>query len=79
MDVELTYKQVVGLPIAERLSFAQRLWQSVSDEIEESAPGDFPEDVRNELDRRVAFSISHPAAAVAWEEVEKEAIAREAQ
>jgi len=55
------------------LALAQDLWDSVAAEVER-AP--LTEAQKQEVDRRLAAHRENPQAAVAWEQVEAEALAR---
>ena len=61
------------LSLDDRLAVAQEVWDSVEQEVErvELAP-----EQRQELKRRLADSLAHPEARVAWEEIKALAMAR---
>jgi putative addiction module component (TIGR02574 family) len=61
------------LSLAERLALVQDLWDSIAAEIEQ-AP--LSEAQRQEVDRRLAAHEANPQAAIPWEQVEAEALAR---
>jgi putative addiction module component (TIGR02574 family) len=61
------------LPASERLALAQDLWDSVTAEVEK-AP--LTEAQTQEVDRRLAAHQANPQAAISWEQVEAEALAR---
>src|SRR5262249_26391424 len=61
------------LSIAERISLVQEIWDSIAAEIERSP---LTESQREEVDRRLAAHRANPQAAIPWEQVEAEALAR---
>jgi putative addiction module component (TIGR02574 family) len=61
------------LSFAERLALVQDLWDSIAAEVEQ-AP--LSEAQRQEVDRRLAAHEANPQAAIPWEQVEAEALAR---
>jgi putative addiction module component (TIGR02574 family) len=67
MDTDLT-KEVLNLPIAERIELVYQLWDSILDN-PESIP--LTDAQRAELDRRLARYEQDPSTAVPWEEVRK--------
>ena len=57
----------------DRVALAQEIWDSISDE------NDLPpldETQRREIDRRLEAHAANPNAAIPWEQVEAEALAR---
>jgi len=61
------------LSVVERIALVQDIWDSIAREAE-SAP--LTEDQRQEVDRRLAAHRANPSAAIPWEQVEAEALAR---
>jgi len=61
------------LSVAERVLLAGAIWDSVAAEVE-AAP--LSEAQKQEVDRRLAAHRADPRAAVPWEQVEAEALAR---
>jgi putative addiction module component (TIGR02574 family) len=61
------------LSVADRLRLVQEIWDSISAEVERTP---LTESQRQEIDRRLAAHRANPEAAVAWEQVEAEALAR---
>ena len=59
--------------VTERLRLVQEIWDSIAAEVER-AP--LTETQRQEVDRRLAAHRANPEAAVPWEQVEAEALAR---
>jgi len=62
-----------GLTPAERLEIVARLWDSIAEEVERTP---LTEAQKREVDRRLAAHQANPSAAVPWEQVEAEALAR---
>jgi putative addiction module component (TIGR02574 family) len=61
------------LSIPERMRLVQEIWDSIAAEIEQSP---LTEGERQEVDRRLAAHRANPQAAIPWEQVEAEALAR---
>jgi putative addiction module component (TIGR02574 family) len=61
------------LSVPERIALVQEIWDSIAAEAEQ-AP--LSEAQRQEVDRRLAAHRANPQAAVPWEQVEAEALAR---
>jgi putative addiction module component (TIGR02574 family) len=61
------------LSVPERLTLVQEIWDSIAAEMER-AP--LSEAQRQEEDRRLAAHKLNPQAAIPWEQVEAEALAR---
>jgi putative addiction module component (TIGR02574 family) len=61
------------LSVSERLDLIGAIWDSISAEVE-SHP--LNEAQRQEIDRRLAAHAANPQAALPWEQVEAEALAR---
>jgi putative addiction module component (TIGR02574 family) len=61
------------LSIAERLRLVQEIWDSIAAEVEQLP---LTESQRQEVDRRLAAHRANPQAAIPWEQVEAEAVAR---
>jgi putative addiction module component (TIGR02574 family) len=61
------------LSIAERLALVQEIWENIAAEVERSP---LTESQRQEVDRRLAAHRANPEAAIPWEHVEAEALAR---
>lgn len=61
------------LPPEDRLAVAEAIWDSVVQQVETTplTPAQ-----QTELERRLADSIAHPEAVVAWEEIKARALAR---
>ena len=67
MDANLT-KQVLSLPLSQRLELVDELWDSIYAEAD-----DIPitEELRAEIDRRLARYKADPTTAKPWDEVRK--------
>jgi putative addiction module component (TIGR02574 family) len=61
------------LSVAERIAVVQEIWDSISEEVEK-AP--LTETQRQEIDRRLAAHDANPQAAIPWEQVQTDALAR---
>jgi putative addiction module component (TIGR02574 family) len=61
------------LSVAERMALVQEIWDSIARETEQSP---LSEAEQREIDRRWAAHRANPGAAVPWEQVEAEALAR---
>ena len=61
------------LSVPERLALVQEIWDSIAADVE-TAP--LTEGQRQEIDRRLAAHKANPQAAIPWEQVETEALAR---
>jgi putative addiction module component (TIGR02574 family) len=61
------------LSVEDRITLVQEIWESIAAEVEQSP---LTEAQRKEMDRRLAAHRSNPQAAIPWEQVEAEALAR---
>lgn len=61
------------LSVEQRIALAQEIWDSIAAEVE-AAP--LTEAQKQEIDRRLAAHRANPQAAIPWEQVEAEALAR---
>ncbi len=61
------------LSVAERVQLVQEIWDSIAAEIEQTP---LTEAQRHEIDRRLAAHRANPQAAIPWEQVKAEALAR---
>lgn len=73
MSTALKELGVDQLSMAERISLFHDLWDNISHEAE-NAP--FSSAQIQEIDRRLAHHAEHPEAAIPWEQIEAEALAR---
>ncbi|MCI0683483.1 MAG: addiction module protein [Gemmataceae bacterium] len=73
MPVTMKDLGIDRLSPADRVALAQEIWDSINDE------NDLPpldETQRREIDRRLEAHAANPNAAIPWEQVEAEALAR---
>ena len=61
------------LSVEERIVLVQEIWDSIAAEAEQSA---ITEAQRQEVDRRLAAHRANPQAAIPWDQVEADALAR---
>ena len=61
------------LSVAERIALVQEIWDSIAADAE---PSPLTEEQKQEVDRRLAAHQANPQAAIRWEQVEAEALAR---
>jgi putative addiction module component (TIGR02574 family) len=61
------------LTVAERIALAQAIWDSITPEAEVAPLSDAQ---KQEIDRRLAAHRANPIAAIPWEQVKAEALAR---
>jgi putative addiction module component (TIGR02574 family) len=73
MSEQLQALGIDKLSVAERLALVQAIWDSITTEVESSP---LTEAQRQEVDRRWAAHQANPKAAIPWEQVEAEALAR---
>lgn len=73
MSPQLESAGIDKLSVAERIALVQAIWDSIAAEVE-SLP--LTEAQRQEVDRRLATHRANPQAAIPWEQVEAEALAR---
>jgi putative addiction module component (TIGR02574 family) len=73
MSTKLSALGIDRLSVAQRIDLIGEIWDSISEEVEK-AP--LTEAERQEVDRRLAKHNASPEAAIPWEQVETEALAR---
>jgi putative addiction module component (TIGR02574 family) len=73
VDVRATLNQIATLPVEERLSLVEAIWDSIEADVE-SLP--LSPAHRAELEQRLAAHATNPDAVVSWEEVKAQALAR---
>jgi putative addiction module component (TIGR02574 family) len=73
MSPQLQALGIDKLDVAERIALVQAIWDSIAMEVESSP---LTEAQRQEVDRRLAAHRANPQAAIPWEQVEAEALAR---
>ena len=61
------------LSVGERIALVQEIWDSIAADAERSP---LTEEQKQEIDRRLAAHRANPQAAIPWEQVEAEALAR---
>jgi putative addiction module component (TIGR02574 family) len=73
MAVSMKDLGIDRLSVDDRMALVQEIWDSIADEV---ARAPLTEAQRREIDRRLAAHKANPQAAVPWEQVEAEALAR---
>jgi putative addiction module component (TIGR02574 family) len=73
MDLQTVLTEVESWPIEDRIQLVQEVWDRLVDQGNEPV---FSDELKAELDRRLAAHRANPGAAVPWEQVEAEALAR---
>ena len=73
MDLRTVLTEVDSWPIEDRIRLVQEVWDRISDQGHEPRLSD---EMKAEIDRRLAAHAVNPDAAIAWEQVEAEALAR---
>ena len=61
------------LSVGERIALVEEIWDSIAADAERSP---LTEEQKQEVDRRLAAHRANPQAAIPWEQVEAEALAR---
>lgn len=72
----MTQLQSLGidrLTVDDRIALVQEIWESIADEVERAPLTDAQ---KQEIDRRLAAHRANPQAAIPWEQVKAEALAR---
>jgi putative addiction module component (TIGR02574 family) len=73
MDLPSVLREVDAWPVEDRMLLIQQLWDRLADQGYEP---EVWEDLRDELDRRIAADEAAPDEVVSWEEVKTEALKR---
>ena len=73
MDVPSVLREVDAWPVEDRVLLIQQLWDRLVDQGYEP---EIWEELRDELDRRLAADEAAPDEVVSWEEVKAEALKR---
>lgn len=73
MSATLQSLGIDQLTVGERIALVGAIWDSIAAEVERAPLSDAE---RAEVDRRLAAHRANPSAAVPWEQVEAEALAR---
>ena len=73
MDFQTVLSELDAWPVEDRIRLVQEIWDRLADQ------GHQPElsnEMKAEIDRRLASHAADPEAAIPWEQVEAEALAR---
>ncbi len=73
MNVTSVLTEVDRWPVEERIRLVQELWDRL---VEQGEEPELDDELKAELDRRMAAHRANPDAAIPWERVEAEALAR---
>jgi putative addiction module component (TIGR02574 family) len=73
MDLETVLAEVRSWPVEDRIRLMEEIQDGLADEGHEPELSD---ELKAELDRRLAAHRANPDAAIPWEQVEAEALAR---
>ena len=73
MPVTMKDLGIDRLSAQDRFALMQEIWDSLAPEIEKEPLND---DMREEVDRRLAAHRANPSAAIPWEQIEAETLAR---
>ncbi len=73
MDIAAILAEVDRWPVEDRIQLVQEVWDRLADQGHEPPLSD---EMKAELDRRMAAHQANPSAAISWEQVEAEALAR---
>jgi putative addiction module component (TIGR02574 family) len=73
MDLQTVLSEVNSWPIEDRIRLAQEIWDRLGDQGHQS---ELSEATKAEVDRRLAGHAANPGAAIPWEQVEADALAR---
>jgi putative addiction module component (TIGR02574 family) len=73
MDLNTVLTEVDSWPIEDRIRLVQEVWDRLVDQGHES---ELTDEMKTELDRRLVAHRANPEAAIPWERVEAEALAR---
>ncbi len=73
MDLQTVLAEIDSWPIEERIRLVQEVWDRLADQGHEPELSDA---IKAEIDRRLAAHAANPDAAIPWEQVEAETLAR---
>jgi putative addiction module component (TIGR02574 family) len=73
MDLNTILIEVDSWPVEDRIRLVQEVWDRLADQ---GHPLELSETVKNEIDQRLAAHAANPNAAIPWEQVEADALAR---
>ena len=68
MNITDTLNEIISLSVAERISMAQAIWDSIA---AEQVYSDLSDEQKQELDQRIADYEAHPDNVLTWEEIKK--------
>ena len=74
MPISIDMAPLLALPEEERRAIADILYESVPDDT--SSPSELTDELKAELDRRIAHLDAHPEDLIPWEHVYAETMAR---
>ncbi len=64
---------ILALPVPQRIQFVQEILDSIA---ADTAKRELPQELKDELDRRLAWDDANPDGGIPWEQVEAAALAR---
>ena len=73
MDLKTMLSEVDRWPVEDRIRLVQEVWDRI---VEQGHEPELTDALKAELDRRLAAHRANPQAAIPWEQVEAEALAR---
>ena len=73
MDPQTVLAEVESWSIEDRIRLVQEIWDRLTDQGHEPELSDA---MKVEIDRRLAAHVANPDAAIPWDQVEAEALAR---
>lgn len=73
MDLQTVLTEIDSWSIEDRIRLVQEVWDRLVDQGHEPELSD---EMKSEIDRRLAAHAANPEAAVPWEQVEAEALSR---
>ena len=73
MDLQTVLAEVESWSIEDRIRLVQEVWDRLTDQGHEPELSDA---MKVEIDRRLAAHVANPDAAIPWDHVEAEALAR---
>jgi putative addiction module component (TIGR02574 family) len=73
MDLNAVLMETDSWPVEDRIRLVQEVWDRL---VEQGYEPELTDELRADLDRRLAAHHANPEAAIPWEQVEAEALAR---
>jgi putative addiction module component (TIGR02574 family) len=73
MDLQAVLSELDSWPVEDRIRLVQEVWDRL---VEQGHEPELSDEMKAEVDRRLAAHAAHPEAAIPWETVEAEALAR---